>query len=760
MMRYTLFLICLFFWQTVMGGVMEQNSLNDEGQALWIASPVQSPSQLFRKEFTLRKKVTKATMRASAQGLYELRINGQKVDDQLFTPGWTSYNHRLQVQEYDATPYIGKGRNAVGFIVGNGWYRSRMARIKGRWAYGDTLRVWAEMTIAYTDGTTDTITTDPTWRTASSPITMTDIYDGETFDARLWPDGWDMAGFNDIRWQPVTADTVKARLIPQEGVPVRVVKELKPLRRFTTPRGERVLDFGQNITGWVKFRLRGNAGDSIVLKFAETLDSDGNFYTANLRTAKATDTYIFRGNGMEEHSPRFTFFGFRYVKIEQYTGDINPQNFTAQVISSDLMPTGTFECSDTLINRFVENTRWSMTDNFLDIPTDCPQRDEKLGWTADAQVFAPTACYLADVRQFFVKWLRDLAIEQAPDGGVPCVVPDLRRSYGSSGWDDAVTELPTLLFKVYGDTLLLREFYPNMKRWVDYLCQHTDTTLVYHGGRFGDWFDYADADTAYHGPRTTKDLVGTAYFARSADLTARAAHVLGYDTEAQHYDSLAQQVKQVFRRRFLTAPASQTSLSLALAFGLLPEDEEPYYARLLADEVRRTGHITTGFLGTPLICPVLTKYGYEDEAALLLTRTDYPSWLYPVTRGATTIWERWDALRPDGTLSGHSLNHYAFGAAVGWLFSDVAGICQTDTSTGYRHILIRPRLTRHLHWACATYRSPAGLISSLWQRTPHGFTLTIEVPADATVILPEPDSQGRERIEVEAGRHTFICKNQ
>ena len=735
--------------------------------AEWIASPMQSPSRLLRKEFILRKQVRNATARVSAQGLYELRMNGLKVGDELFTPGWTSYNHRLQVQEYDATPYVTKGRNAVGIIVGNGWYRSRMARIRGRWAYGDTLRVRAELVVTYKDGTTDTIATDGSWRTTESPITATDIYDGETYDARLWPEGWDSPGFNDRQWLPAMetkTENVKAKLIPQEGVPVRVIKELKPLHRFTTPRGERVLDFGQNITGWVKFRLHGNAGDSIVLKFAETLDSDGNFYTANLRKAKATDTYIFRGDGVEEHSPRFTFFGFRYVKIERYTGDIDPQNFTAQVVSSDLTPTGTFECSDTLINRLVENTRWSMTDNFLDIPTDCPQRDEKLGWTADAQVFAPTACYLADVRQFFVKWLRDLAIEQAPDGGVPCVVPDLRRSYGSSGWDDAVTELPTLLYKAYGDTLLLREFYPNMKRWVDYLCRHTDTTFVYHGGRFGDWFDYADADTAYHGPRTAKDLIGTAYFVRSADLTARAARVLGYDAEAQHYDSLAQQVKQAFRLRFLTDSTrqastrqSQTYYVIALAFGLLPEDDEPHYARLLADEVRHTGHITTGFLGTPLICPVLTKYGYEDEAALLLTRTDYPSWLYPVTRGATTVWERWDALRPDGTLSGHSLNHYAFGAVVGWLFSDVAGIRQADTSTGYRHIVIQPRLTRHLHWARATYRSPAGFISSSWQRTPAGFILTIEVPATATVILPEPDQEGRTRIEVEAGRHTFVC---
>lgn len=731
------------------------------GKTAWVTSPIQWPSLLLRTEFVLHKEVARAMVRATAQGLYELRLNGHKVGDELFAPGWTAYDRRLQVQEYNVTQYIAKGANAIGIMLGNGWFRSRMARIRGQWAYGDTLRALAEIVVRYKDGTADTIATGPAWRTAQSPITMTDIYDGETFDARRWPDGWDMAGFDDRLWMPAKAkDSVATRLVMQEGLPVRVVKELKPLHLFTTPRGERVIDFGQNIAGWVKFRLKGNRGDSIVLRFAETLDANGNFYTANLRKAKATDTYIFKGGGLEEHRPRFTFFGFRYVKVDGYAGNINLEDFTAQAVSSDVAATGTFKCSDTLVNRLVQNTRWSMAGNFLDIPTDCPQRDERLGWTADAQVFAPTACYLADVRQFFLKWLRDLALQQAPDGGVPCVVPDLRHSYGSSGWDDAVTELPSLLFKVYGDTALLEEFYPNMKRWVDYLHHHSDSSFTYHGGRFGDWFDYADADTAYHGPRTPKDLVGTAYFARSASLTAHAAMVLGHNSDAMHYGSVAQRAKQAFRQRFRAARPSQAACAIALAFGLLPEDDEPHYARILADEVRRTGHITTGFLGTPLVCPMLTKHGYEAEAAMLLTRTKYPSWLYPVTRGATTVWERWDAVRPDGTLSGHSLNHYAFGAVVGWLFSDVAGISQTETSTGYRHIVIRPRLTNHLKWAEATYKSPAGVISSSWRRTADGFSLSVDVPTHATIVLPEPDSLGHSVIEVEAGRHHFTCNNQ
>lgn len=739
----------------------------------FIKAQKMASSMLFRKEFTANGNIRKATVKASAQGLYELRLNGRKVGDEFFTPGWTSYNFRIQYQEYDITPLIKKGRNAIGIILGNGWFRSRMARLRGKWTYGETIGAYAEITITYKNGKTQTIVTDSTWKTAASPITNTDIYDGERYDARLLQKGWDTASFDDSQWN--VARTIAAsteQLVKQEGMPVRCLHELKPVRTLTTPKGEQVYDFGQNMTGWVKFRLKGNKGDSIVLKFAETLDEKGNFYTENLRSAKATDTYVFRGDKMEEHHPRFTFFGFRYVKVEGYRHPIPEGSITAQVISSDLLPTGTFECSDSLVNKLVENTRWSMTDNFLDIPTDCPQRDERLGWTADAQVFLPTASYLADVDAFYTKWMHDMILDQSPEGGVPCVIPNLRPSYGSSGWDDAVTVVPMTLYKVYGNKNLLKEAYPAMKKWVGYLHEKAGKRLLYKGGRFGDWFAYTSSSGDYPGATTDKELVGTAYFAYSTWLTAEAAKILGLENEAKEYLQLFEDIKKAFNEEFVSPNGrigsnTQTAYSLALAFRLLPDSLRNQAAARLADDVRQRGHITTGFIGTPLICKVLTQYGYVDEAYMLLLNKQYPSWLYPITKGATTCWERWNGIEPDGTVGKHSFNHYAFGAVTEWLFSMVAGITQSDSSVAYSDIMIAPHPSNRLSWVKCSYVSPKGMIKSEWKVTGNTLTLDIEIPKDskATVVLPErissTDSSAAsgnngKRITVGAGKHHFM----
>ena len=735
----------------------------------FITAPNAAPSMLFRKAFTAKGNIRKAILKASAQGLYELRLNGKKVGDEFFTPGWTSYNFRIQCQEYDVTSQINKGHNAIGIILGNGWYRSRMARVRRKWTYGETIGAYAQLTITYKNGKVQTICTDGTWKTAPSPITQTDIYDGERYDARLWQKGWDAACFDDSPWKNAKVITGGTdNLIKQEGVPVRCLQELKPIQRLTTPKGEEVYDFGQNLTGWVNFRLRGEKGDSIVLQFAETLDEKGNFYTANLRTAKATDTYIFRGDNVEEHHPRFTFFGFRYVKVSGYQHPIPDGSLTAQVISSDLKPTGTFECSDSLVNKLVSNTRWSMIDNFLDIPSDCPQRDERLGWTADAQVFLPTASYLANVNTFYTKWMHDMILDQSAEGGVPCVIPNLRPSYGSSGWDDAITVIPMTLYKVYGNKELLKEAYPAMKKWIDYMHEKADKNFIYSGGRFGDWFAYASNSGDYPGATTDKSLVGTAYFAYSTWLTAEAAQILGQKNEAKKYQLLFEEIKKAFNDEFVTPNGrvdsnTQTAYSLALAFNLLPDSLKDQAAARLAEEVRQRGHITTGFMGTPLICKVLTQYGYTDEAYMLLLNKKYPSWLYPITKGATTCWERWDGITPDGTVGKYSFNHYAFGAVTEWLFSMVAGITQSNTSVAYRDIIIAPHPSKRLSWAKSTYRSVKGLTTSSWRIEGNTFTLDVEIPkgAKATIILPSsfktsPTLQiGNKPIKVGAGKHHF-----
>ena len=510
-------------------------------EAQWIEAEKHTPSQIFRKTVSIDKGVRKATVRISALGLYELRINDRKVGDRLFTPGWTAYNDRIQYQEYDVTDMILSGSDTIDVIIGNGWYHSRMSNVNGRWAYGEGLKTIMDLHIDFTDGSGRDICTDSSWTVSPWKITDTDIYDGERYDAGM-----------ELTFAPCRiAPAPTGRLVPTLAEPVRVIRRLRPVKQLVTPNGEYVLDFGQNITGWVKFNLKGNCGDSITLKYAETLDKYGNFFTANLRTAKATDRYVFGGGSAgamepESHSPMFSFFGFRYVKISDYSHPLSPDDFIAEVISSDLKQTGAFDCNDVMINKLVENIRWSMTDNFLDIPTDCPQRDERLGWTADAQVFAPAACYLADVKAFFTKWLTDMAGQQAADGGVPCVVPDLRHSYGSSGWDDAICVIPSVLYKVYGDRSILQQFYPNMKRWIGYLQKNSDNSLIYHGGRFGDWFDFDAANPGYDGPSTPKDLVGTAYFAHSAQLTAKAAEELGLKADAAYYTSVFNDVRKSF----------------------------------------------------------------------------------------------------------------------------------------------------------------------------------------------------------------------
>ena len=463
---------------------------------------------------------------------------------------------------------------------------------------------------------------------------------------------------------------------------------MRPVQLLKTPAGESVLDFGQNMVGWVRLKVRGPAGTTVTLRHAEVLDKEGNFYTANLRAAKQRVSYVLKGDGEEAYEPRFTFQGFRYVAVEGYPGEPTLDRLTGVVVHSDMPVTGHFETSSPMLNQLQRNIVWGQKGNFLDVPTDCPQRDERLGWTGDAQVFARTASFNMDVAGFFAKWLRDVAADQHENGSVPFVVPDVlsqggQFSGGSAAWADAAVIVPWTMYLSYGDTRVLETQYPSMKAWVEYMRRQAgDGHLWTTGFHFGDWLAFATTRSDYPGATTGKDLIATAFFAHSTDLLQRTASVLGKNDEAADYLKLLARIKQAFVKEFVTASGrvgenTQTAYALALQFDLLPEDLRAEAARRLAAEVRSRGHLTTGFVGTPYLCHVLGRYGHLDVAYDLLNRQEYPSWLYPVKQGATTIWERWDGLKPDGAFQDpgmNSFNHYAYGAIGEWMYRVVAGL--------------------------------------------------------------------------------------
>ena len=538
---------------------------------------------------------------------------------------------------------------------------------------------------------------------------------------------------------------------------MRRIQELKPLRIFKTPGGDTVADLGQNMVGWVRLKVQGPAGTTLTLRHAEVLDKDGNFYTANLRKAKATLQYTLKGGGVESFEPHFTFFGFRYVAVAGFPGELTPDALTGIVIHSEMQPTGEFETSKPLVNQLQHNIAWGQKGNFLDVPTDCPQRDERLGWTGDAEAFFPTAAYNMDVAGFFTKWLKDVAADQFENGSVPHVVPNVLPKFegrdpgGAAGWADVATIIPWNMYLAYGDTRVLETQYESMSRWVGYQKARAGDDYIWDGDfHFGDWLAFASAGMAandYPGATTGKDFIATAYFARSTDLLRRAALVLGKKEDAARYADQLAKIKAAFRREFVTdagrvGEGTQTAYALALQFDLLPEELRAAAARRLAEDVRARKHLTTGFLGTPPLCHVLSRYGYLDEAYLLLNREDYPSWLYPVKQGATTIWERWDGQKPDGsfqTTEMNSFNHYAYGAIGDWMYRVMAGIDVDEATPGYKHVLIQPRPGGGFTSVKASHETPYGKVASAWTIAGGRFELAVEVPPNtkATVRLPK-----------------------
>jgi alpha-L-rhamnosidase len=740
------------FWEM---GLLERS----DWRAHWITpdlpedSTRSNPSPMLRREFTLAGAIASARLYITSLGLHEVALNGRRVSDRLFAPGWTSYDNRLQYETYDVTSLLKAGANAIGATLGDGWYRGYLAFQGRRNTYGTRLGLLAQLVIRYANGRADTVVTDEHWKSTTGPILVSDIYNGETYDARLEKGAWTSAGYADAGWRGVrTLESAHPTLIAPQGPPVRRIQELKTVKLLRTPAGETVFDLGQNMVGWVRLKVRGPAGTTVRLRHAEVLDKDGNFYTANLRAAKATVQYTLKGAGDETFEPHFTFMGFRYVAVDGFPGTPTPDAITGIVVHSDMTPTGSFESSNALINQLQHNIQWGQKGNFLDVPTDCPQRDERLGWTGDAQVFSRTAAFNMDVSGFFAKWLGDVSADQKPNGSIPFVVPDVLSrpgaiAGGSAGWGDVATVAPWNMYLAYADKRLLERQYPSMRAWADFERHEAGDDLLWNSGfHFGDWLAFATTRSDYPGATTDKDLIATAYMAHSTDLVALAAEALGKSDDARAYRARFDSVKAAFNREYVTATGrltsnTQTAYALALDFGLLPEALRPEAARRLSADVKAMRHLTTGFLGTPPLTRALSDNGHLDDAYALLLNENYPSWLYPVKQGATTIWERWDGQKPDGTFQDvgmNSFNHYAYGSIGDWMYRVVAGLDTDPSEAGYRHMLVRPRPGGTFTHATASLETPYGAAGSGWKVDGDALHVEVRVPANAhaSVWLP------------------------
>ncbi|MBV9987114.1 MAG: family 78 glycoside hydrolase catalytic domain [Chitinophagaceae bacterium] len=712
---------------------------------------VMRPSPLFRKLFTVDKKVQSATAYITAHGLYEAWINGKRVGDDYLTPGWTAYQKRLQYQVYDVTGLIGAGKNAIGVALGNGWYRGIIGFSNNHDVYGKDIALLMQVDISYTDGSSESIISNEYWKSSTGPIRYSEIYNGETIDAREEKKDWLLPGYNDSAWSGVK-ETVHPfnTLIATYNEPVKKHETFKPVRIIKTPKGEQVIDFGQNLVGWVRIKVRGNAGDSIVVSHSEVLDKTGNFYTTNLRAAKAQDVYVLKGGEEEVFEPHFTWHGFQYIRLQGYPGELKPENFTAIALYSDMPQSGSFSSSNPLVNQLQHNIQWGQKGNFLDVPTDCPQRDERLGWTGDAQVFSRTAAFNMNVHNFFFKWLQDVAADQQPNGSVPFVVPNVLgpNAGGSAGWADVATIIPWNMYLAYGDKKILENQYPSMKAWVGYMQANSTNDLWNKGFHFGDWLFYRpDDDNDGRAAVTDKYLIAQCFYAQSTQLVINAAKVLGKTEEAAMYETLLENIKGAFLREYMTpngrlVSGTQTAYVLALNFDMLPLALRDQAAARLADNIKSYGnHLTTGFLGTPYLCHVLTRFGYTDIAYNLLLQEKYPSWLYPVKMGATTIWERWDGIKPDGSFqvpSMNSYNHYSYGAIGDWMYRVMVGLDTYEDGPGYKHIRIQPHIGGGFTSASATLQTYYGALSSSWKVEDNRILVEISIPSNtsATIYLP------------------------
>ena len=805
----------------------EMGLLNpDDWQADWIgtslAGGVRStvPVPYLRKDFHIANEITSARLYITALGLFECSINGQVVSEDVFAPGWTDYHQRVQYLTYDVTDLLQSGNNAIGAILGDGWAAGYVAWI-GRQNYVDRPQLLAQLEITLADGTTQIISSDTSWIYQFGAITHSDFMMGEAYDARKELDCWNTVDADTSDWMPVeTFKHENITLMAQVGPTVQRIEELVPVKnpidRGGMGRSRWLFDLGQNMVGRVRFKGTAPAGTTIILRFAEILDENGALYTTNLRSADATDYYTFKGEGEEVWEPKFTFHGFRYVEIEGYHGAVNKDTITGIVLHSAMEQTGTFECSDPLLNQLQSNILWGQKGNFLELPTDCPQRDERLGWTGDIQVFAQTATFNMDIAGFMTRWAINVKDAQNPDGSIPSVVPNPLEGMGDGGpaWADAVIICPWTIYQSYGDKRILEENYPTMMHFMDFLLE-TSPDYIRCAPDYEGWPGYGDWLSI--NASTPRDLLGTAFLAYDASLMAKIATVLGKTEDVKKYQQIFENTKQAFAERYLVGSdvpvisyqesevrrqmdaadnlsrgnlekidygemtsdvfntdlftPTQTAYVLALHFDLLPHElRSTATAELVADIERRGLHLSTGFVGSPYLNHVLSSNDRLETAYDLLNQTSWPSWLYAVTQGATTIWERWDGWTEDNgfqTPEMNSFNHYAYGAIGSWMYNTIAGINIDAENPAYKHIIFRPQIGGGLDYARATLQTIYGKLVSEWHYDEETFTYSITVPANtsATVYLPiigAIELNGKaisgQSHEIQSGSHKFIIK--
>ncbi|AIE84641.1 family 78 glycoside hydrolase catalytic domain [Fimbriimonas ginsengisoli] len=714
------------------------------GRTKW-AQPAY-PAPIVTTSIQIPKPVRRARAYVTAKGLYRLLVDGKPVGKSFLTPGWTDYRKRIQYQTYDVTSMLKTGARGVGLVLGDGWYCGHVGLTGGQ-NYGDKPEGLAQIEVEYRDGTHETFASDSSWKAGTGPILSNDLLMGETYDARVIPGNW-----KPVETRPVG----EIPLVAQRSPTVEKLEELKP-RRITEPKpGSFVYDLGQNMVGWARLRVRGKAGDTVQLRFAEMLNPDGTVYTTNLRGAKATDTYTLRGGGTEVYEPSFTFHGFRYVEVTGYPGKPGRGAITGVVVGSNNPKSGTFQCSDQLVNQLQHNIFWGQRGNYLEVPTDCPQRDERLGWMGDAQIFARTACFNNDVAAFLEKWTQDVIDAQSPQGGFSDVSPRMGdQSDGAPAWGDAGVIVPWTVYRCYGDTRLLERSYPAMQAWISYIDSvNPDHIWVKRSNNnFGDWLNVQDD--------TPREVLATAYFAYSTDLLARSARVIGKLDDAHRYEALRDSIRTAFNDRFVDSEGkikgdTQTAYVLALAFDLLPPHARPGAAQRLANHILidRKGHLSTGFVGVGYLNPTLTAMGRSDIAYKLLLNDTYPSWGYSIRQGATTIWERWDGWTQEKGFQNpgmNSFNHYSLGSVGEWMYRTVAGIDMDPVVPGYERIVVRPIPGGGMTWGKGSLDSIRGRISTSWRRSGQEFSLAVTVPANTTALVYVPTS-ARESVHADGGR--------
>ncbi|PGU02514.1 alfa-L-rhamnosidase [Bacillus cereus] len=754
------------FWETGLQGY-------DNWRGNWIAAKKERTQVMsFNKSFSIKKVVKKARLYITSLGLYEASINRERVGDCYFTPGWTSYDKRVLYQTYDITHLLKIGQNDISTLVGNGWYKGPITMHHVRNYYGERRAIIAQLHITYEDGTEEEIVTDETWKVTPSSILYSEIYEGEVYDARLEESGQEVEHVEVIEHS-------KQIIVAQENESIRKMKMIKPISISKLPDHEWLIDMGQNMVGWVRFTVHHvYSGQKIELNHAEMLNKDGSLYTGNLRKAKQKIVYIAKGEAEEKFDPHFTYQGFRYVKISGLTQPPQIADFEGIVLHTDMEKATEFETSNPLINQLHHNVEWSQRGNFFDVPTDFPQRDDRLGWTGDAQMFIGTATQIMNVQSFFKKWLQDLSLDQNVNGAVPLVIPDAfgkRADFDldtSGGWGDAAIICPWVHYLHYGDVSILKEQYDSMKKYIDYIRSQGENEYLWDTGyHLGDWLALDTKPNVYEGG-TDKHFIATAFYAYSTSLVQKIAEILGEKTDAKFYKELHGNIVQAFQNEFVTPNGrlisnTQTAHILVLLFELVNDNrKEKVFNRLIGLLKENKNHLTTGFIGTPYLNLILSKFQRHDLACKLLFHEDYPSWLYQVKKGATTIWEHWDGVKEDGTLwndNMNSYNHYAYGSVVEWIYRYIIGLEVDETKPAYKHFYVRPHFDSNLEWIKVKRETTYGEIKIEWRVEKEQAFLHVSVPpnANATLRIDDTNWKAEHNLEKDFGSGDYkftFCK--